>query len=227
MLWLLNDIFRYVKLLAVFICCGYLPKLYPWISNCLFRVVECLILAVFCRCILQGCFCFPPDTCARAKMAEQSGSALISSEPTESKSNSHDHEHHHHHRTLHQTLLGKGSEAPGRRVLVGVDGSEFSNFALECKCCAGIPAFPSDLCHSGSLSSQSQQQKRKSRLTYITVGHFSHGLQNLSRLASVTVGDFLQSPKPVPSGLCHSGSFSSQSPEPAPADFCYSGSLSS
>ena len=104
------------------------------VAFCLFRVVECLILAVFCRCILHFCFCFPADTCARAKMAEQSRSALISSEPTESKSNSHDHEHHHHHRTLHQTLLGKGSEAPGRRVLVGVDGSEFSNFALECKC---------------------------------------------------------------------------------------------
>lgn len=174
-------------------------------GGCLFRVVECLILTVFCRCILQGCFCFPPDTCARAKMAEQSRSALISSEPTESKSNSHDHEHHHHHRTLHQTLLGKGSEAPGRRVLVGVDGSEFSNFALGCKCCAGIPAFPSDLCHNGSLSSQSPNP-------------VPSDLCHSRSLSS-------QSPKPVPSGLCHSGSFSSQSPKPSPADLCYSGSL--
>lgn len=70
-------------------------------------------------------------------MAEQTGSTPVSPEVKESKSNNHDHEHHHHHRTLHQTLLGKGSEAPGRRVLIGVDGSEFSNFALECKCILG------------------------------------------------------------------------------------------
>ena len=204
MLWLLNDISRYVKLLAVFICYGYLPKLYPWLSLSRCRMLNSdRVLSLH----TTGLLLFSPRhlcTC-QLKMAEQSRSALISSEPTESKSNSHDHEHHHHHRTLHQTLLGKGSEAPGRRVLVGVDGSEFSNFALGCKCCAGIPAFPSDLCHNGSLSSQSPNP-------------VPSDLCHSRSLSS-------QSPKPVPSGLCHSGSFSSQSPKPSPADLCYSGSL--
>lgn len=43
----------------------------------------------------------------------------------------HHHHHHHHHQNIHSTLTGQGSEAPGRRVLVGVDDSEHSNYALE------------------------------------------------------------------------------------------------
>ncbi|KAK7101706.1 uncharacterized protein [Littorina saxatilis] len=67
-------------------------------------------------------------------MAEKAGDSAVTSDKPEGKDGSHDHEHHHHHhhhRNLHATQTGKGSEAPGRRVLIGVDGSEYSNYALE------------------------------------------------------------------------------------------------
>ncbi|BFZ08057.1 hypothetical protein BsWGS_11096 [Bradybaena similaris] len=40
----------------------------------------------------------------------------------------HQHHHHHHHLTK---LIGKGADATGKRVVIGVDGSEHSNYACD------------------------------------------------------------------------------------------------
>ncbi|XP_059165561.1 universal stress protein YxiE-like [Physella acuta] len=42
-----------------------------------------------------------------------------------------DHHHHHHHHHNLTRFTGKGAEATGKRVLIGVDGSEPSNFACD------------------------------------------------------------------------------------------------
>lgn len=41
------------------------------------------------------------------------------------------HQHHHHHHLTKMT--GKGNDATGKRVVIGVDGSLHSNFACDCK----------------------------------------------------------------------------------------------
>ncbi|KAI8782319.1 universal stress protein PHOS32 [Biomphalaria pfeifferi] len=54
----------------------------------------------------------------------------MSLDPMTTPSGEHQHHHHHHHHHLTR-LTGKGSEATGKRVLVGVDGSDHSNYACQ------------------------------------------------------------------------------------------------
>ncbi|CAL1539282.1 unnamed protein product [Lymnaea stagnalis] len=52
----------------------------------------------------------------------------LDSSPSTDEQHPHHHHHHHHHLTR---FTGKGAEASGKRVVVGVDGSEHSNYACD------------------------------------------------------------------------------------------------